>query len=32
MDIYLAHFLCDTQMHFTALFGGLRQTANAVYN
>ena len=30
--IYIAHFLYDTQMRFTILFGGLCQTANAVYN
>ena len=30
--IYIAHFLYNTQMRFTTLFGGLCQTANAVYN
>ena len=31
-DIYMAHFLWDTQKRFITLFGGLCQTPNAVYN
>ena len=30
--IYIAHFLYNTQMCFTTMFGELYQTANAVYS